>query len=444
MKRYLFITMLVVLCVCSLCNKGYAGLAEKEYTQIILYGQSLGMGWECPEAITVEASKDCFMVGSSPHINHGNDGSFVLQPLKAVKWEKGGEEPVVAMTASLAWKYNILSHKSQKFIASCCGEGGKSIEQLMKQQEREAFSFYKDEFLRCLERTKETCTAAGAEVACPAIVFMQGEYNYAFLENGGFREGEDATSDKNRYKEYLLQLKNDMQADVMRCYAQSEKPVFFIYQVAGDYVKNREMTINRAQQEFAEENDDVILLSSTYFVPDYDGGHLSTNGYRWYGEQAAKQIYNYFVHGVKDSNVALKNAERKNNMIVLEFKVPDGPLVLDDWTVEHAPDYGFCLYDSEFNKVEIDSVNVRGTKVKIKAKDLPAGKVILTYAGKGARGTGNLRDSDTASSLYRYYDDRESSPEKREGYTARTKMGNFLYGKMYPLYNWCNHLFIEL
>lgn len=420
-----------------------ASLSGRQYTQIILYGQSLGMGWESPEAITTAPVKNCFMVGSSPHINHGNDGSLAINPLKAVTWEKGGEEPIVAMAGSLAWRYNSSRDSKQSFIATCCGEGGKSIEQLMKQQEREEFSFYKNEFLNTLEKTKLACNSLGSSVACPAIVYMQGEYNYIFLENAGFRDGENATSDVARYKSYLLQLKNDMQSDVMRYYNQNEKPIFFIYQVAGDFIHDDKMTINRAQIEFAEENDDVVLLSSTYFTSDYDGGHLSTNGYRWYGEQAGKQMFNYFQNGETNGNVVLKKAERKGDSIVLDFKAPVLPLVLDDWTVEHAPDYGFGLY-ANGKRIAIDSITVSNDRVIINSKSLPKGKVLLTYAGKDAKGTGNLRDSEETPSLFRYFDDRLTSPDKREDYTPKTKDGGLLYGMPYPLYNWCNHIYIEI
>ena len=50
------------------------------------------------------------------------------------------------------------------------------------------------------------------------------------------------------------------------------------------------MPIVMSQIELAEENSDVVLLNPHYAMPDYDGGHLSTNGYRWYGELMSKSL----------------------------------------------------------------------------------------------------------------------------------------------------------
>ena len=71
-------------------NLQYEEIGEADYAQVILYGQSLSMGWECPEVITTEAIDGNYMVGDSPLINHGNNHDETLHPLIAVKWSGGG------------------------------------------------------------------------------------------------------------------------------------------------------------------------------------------------------------------------------------------------------------------------------------------------------------------------------------------------------------------
>lgn len=420
----------------------YQDIGETDYSQIILYGQSLSMGWQAPEVITTDPVRNTFMVGNSPMINHGNDGSLTINPLKAVKWASGGEQPVVAMTNAFAKIYHRFVNPHQKFIGTNCGEGGRSIERLMKQCTN-GTNYYTTEFLDCINRTKSACDAAQSSVSCPAIVYMQGEYNYVSRTGAGLTTGTDATNDKEQYKAYLLQLKKDMQADIIATYGQTKPPLFFLYQVAGNYINNKEMTINMAQVEFAQENEDVILLNSTYGMPDYNGGHLSTNGYRWYGELVAKQMAQVLVKGVAARPVELEELQVESNRVTMCFYVPVPPLVFDTHTKEAVADNGFRLYCNG-SEVAITGMEIRGNRVTLTAAKSLSGTVELTYGGEGRNGSGNLRDSDGCLSLYRYYDDRQTSPDQRESFTPTDIQGTPLYGRHYPLYNWCNQFYRKL
>lgn len=428
--------------VCDVGCLNYQNIGETDYSHIILYGQSLSMGWQAPEVITTDPVKNTFMVGSSPMINHGNDGSLTINPLKAVKWTSGGEQPIVAMTNAFAKIYHRFVNANQKFIGTNCGEGGRSIEQLMKQCTN-GTNYYTTEFLDCINSAKAACDAEGASISCTAIVYMQGEYNYISRTGTGLTPGTDATNDKDQYKAYLAQLKQDMQADIMAAYGQTEPPLFFLYQVAGSYINNKEMTINMAQLEFARENEDVILLNSTYGMPDYNGGHLSTNGYRWYGELVAKQLAQMLVKGVAARSVELEELQVTGNQITLCFYVPVSPLVFDTHTKEAVADNGFRLY-CDGAEVSITGMEIQGNRVLLTAERSLTGTVELTYGGQGRNGSGNLRDSDGYLSLYRYYDDRQTAPDQQENFTPTDAQGAPLYGRHYPLYNWCNQFYEKL
>lgn len=421
----------------------YEEIGNADYAHIILYGQSLSMGWECPEVITTTPVENCYMVGSSPMINHGNDQSLTLNPLVAVKWSSGGEQPIVSATNAFAKMYNRFVDKHQKFIGTNCGEGGRSIERLSKACTN-GTNYYTTEFLDCINSAKAACDAVGESISCPAIIYMQGEYNYTNLTGAGLEPDTDATNDKDEYKAYLYQLKIDMQADIMETYGQTERPLFFIYQVAGNYINNKQMSINMAQVEFSEENEDVILLNSTYGMPDYSGGHLSTNGYRWYGELIAKQLYKVFVKGENFISVNLQRVDitPEEGKIELFLHVPVLPLRFDTWTKEAITNNGFRVYMNN-SDVTISSMEIDNNKVIIYCASQLSGTVEITYGGQGRSGSGNVRDSDKYYSLYTYFDDRETSPDKQEAATPTDENGEYIYGKRYPMYNWLNQFYYQ-
>ena len=416
-------------------------IGSTDYSHIILYGQSLSMGWEAPEVITTEPVDNCYMVGSSPMINHGNDQNLTLNPLVAVKWSSGGEQPIVSLVNSFATLYNDKHSIPQKFIGTNCGEGGRSIERLMKQCTN-GTNYYTTEFLDSINSAKAAVDAENKTISCPAIFFMQGEYNYVQLTGAGLEPNTDATSDKEQYKAYLLQLKNDMQADIMEKYGQTKKPLFFIYQVAGNYINRRDMSITMAQIEFAQENEDVFLLNSTYGMPDYGGGHLSTNGYRWYGEMMAKSMYQVFENKKQWNGLELANIQIDGQQVLCDFRVPVLPLIFDTWTKESRTNNGFRVFKDN-TEVTISDMTIIGNRVTLITNTDLKGVIEVTYAGQGPVGSGNLRDSDAFNSMYTYYDDRETSPDKREAYTPKDRNGNYIYGTRYPMYNWANHFYYK-
>lgn len=423
-------------------NLQYEEIGETDYNQIILYGQSLSMGWEAPEVITKEAIEGNYMVGTLPLMYGDNMNPSDFNSLIAVKWSNGGEQPIVGCTNSFSKLYRRFVNKNQLFIGSNVGEGGRSIERLSKDCTN-GENYYTTRFLKLLDSTKSIADGKGKTVNCSAILYMQGEYNYTNLSGAGLTPGTDATNDKDTYKALLLRLKNDMQADIMEKYGQKNKPLFFIYEVAGGYINNKEMSINMAQIEFAQENDDVFLLHPTYSTPDYGGGHLSTNGYRWYGEMMAKSLYDVFIKGEDCKPVFPMEYTVYENKLIIDFYVPVPPLVFDTWTKETITNMGFRVYN-DGTEVTINSVEIEGNSVVITCASNLSGTVEVTYAGQGRSGSGNLRDSDTFHSYYTYFDDRETSLSKRENYTPKDKQGNFIYGKSYPMYNWCANFYYKV
>lgn len=406
-----------------------------EFVQIILYGQSLGMGWECKRAITTTPLDGNYMVGNNVIMQY-NDGSTVLNPLIATRWKSGAEQPIVSCVNAFSEAYRKEINANQKFIGMTGGQGGQTVERLSKECTNEGF--YTSTFEKILDNT--LAATEGKTVSCPAILYMQGEYNSS--KNGakgkGLTPGTNGTQDKDEYKAYLLKLKNNMQADIMSKYNQSEKPLFFVYQTSGKYVEIKEMPIVMAQIELAEEHDDVILLNPHYAMPDYNRGHLSTNGYRWFGEYMAKALTDVLINEKPYETLSPKKFSVKGDKIKIKYNTPVPPLLLDTLLTPSQTNYGFCVYkDDELQTIsQVEVTN--STTVEISCTEPLKGKIEVVYAGSKTNGSGNLRDSDPTASMYTYYDD--SADKKKENYTP-VVLNSTIYGKSYGLQNWSDQFY---
>ncbi|QQV08802.1 sialate O-acetylesterase family protein [Acinetobacter johnsonii] len=298
-------------------------LFDTDYSHLITYGQSLSTGNEADRAITTTAVARTYMIGDRVWIDKGNNGANVLNPLVASLYGQNGEAPIVSASQvfrKLLDKYH--PNNSVDLIGTSCGYGGRSIEQLSKENTNGA-NHYAQNFITALNRAKSIADANSKTISCPAIIWMQGEYNYVALTGGGLTVGSDATSDKETYKSLLMTLKNNMQADVMSIYGQTKKPLFFMYQVAGGYINLDNMPINMAMIEFEAENDDVIFMNPTYPVPDHGGGHLSANGYRWYGEYIAKQLSASLLQHKSSVVTQMRDVKVYGEKILIECQVPN-------------------------------------------------------------------------------------------------------------------------
>jgi hypothetical protein len=414
-----------------------------EYVQILVYGQSLGMGWQAPRAITTTPVAGNYMLGDSPIMMYNNNQA-VLNPLVATLWSKGGEQPIVSCVNVFADMYRKNVNANAQFIAMTGGQGGRTIELLSKECTNGSQDLYKKSFLRILDNTLASLPI-GKKVSCPAIIYMQGEHNSGAIPqaSGGLLPGTDGTIDKLTYKQLLLQLKNNMQADIMRKYGQSTKPLFFIYQTSGTLIASKEMPIVMAQFEFAQENEDVVMVNPHYASPSYYGVHLSPNGTRMFGEKTGRVLYDCLVNGKRYETVHPTHFSVSGKVLTITYAVQFPPLVLDTWTATIAKNYGFAIYkDNE--EVSIKNVKVEnGNQIVISCStDLKVGSMEVVYAGNTTRGAGNVCDSYSVPSMYTYYDDTADALKER--YTPKDKSGDKLYGKNYPLQNWSTSFYQKI
>ena len=371
-------------------------ITDFDYAHVVQYGQSLSDGTEISTQITYDISDNVYCI--SPDVNRP-DASSKLIKMKDVK---GVENPIIGTMDSFARMYTRYISSKQLFIGTSHGVGGSSIEKLSKNTRDYAVSSttYESRFIKGIENAKEACNKINKTVGCVAIIYYQGESNYG-------------TTSKEVYKERLVNLKNDMQADIMRIYEQNQKPLFFIYGGCGSrWISDKEVTINMAILEAAQENDDIILMGPVYQYPEYWRSHLSVNGNRMHGEKTGEHLWNTLV--CNNIHKPLQpigfRLDKELGVIEIDFYVPYPPLVFDTNLVQEIPNYGFKVFADGMRQT-ITSVNIIRDTVVIKLQtQLTATKVEVNYAGHDDNiveycGTGNLRDSSVWKSMYEYWDD---------------------------------------
>lgn len=372
-------------------------ITDFDYAHVVQYGQSLSDGTEISKKITVDVDSNVYCL--SPNVNTPESSTTLIQ----MKNTSGPENPLLGTMDSFARMYKRYISDKQLFIGTSHGVGGRSIEQLSKNTRNYSspnYTAYEDRFIAGIQNVKSACDNIGKSVGCVAIIYYQGESNYA-------------STSKDTYKERLINLKNDMQSDIMSIYGQSSKPLFFVYGGCGQrWISNKEVAINMAIWEAAQENDDIILMGPVYQYPEYWRSHLSVNGNRMHGEKTGEHLWNTLVcnslhQPLHPIDYRLNKDEGK---IEVDFYVPYLPLVFDTNLVQEIPNYGFKVFVDNIEQ-SISSVEIVKNTVSIKLTSPISGTAVeINYGGYDDNlveycGTGNLRDSSVWKSMYEYWDD---------------------------------------
>lgn len=412
----------------------------KGYAHIIINGQSLSTGDNSYIPVTgimTDVIDGTYMIGNSP-----GDITGELNQMKAgiSTNPNGGECPIVNAVYALKNMINRTAFQDIKIIGTAVGQGGVSIEALAK-----GGGLYQTRFIGSLNTVK--ADVGGETVVCPAIIWMQGEYN----------QGTASSTTKDEYKEKITQLKNDMQSDIMSVYEQKEKPLFFVYQTSRFYTPKFPV-VAQALFEFAQENSDVILMNPHYFCPTSDGGHLTANGYRWYGEYIAKAIFEAVFYNNRYKAIQPKKVTINQTEVSVELAVPYLPIKVDTGMIKEQSNYGFALYKGE-EEIQVLSAKAYPTGIitLTSSRDLTdETDIYLEYAGQKTNGAGNIRDSDEYvafsefidSNLIYTEDGSSASSYAPQAYINNEKKydenGELLIGKPYPMYNWLNTFRIKI
>lgn len=213
-----------------------------------------------------------------------------------------------------------------------------------------------------------------------------------------------------------------------------------------------------AQLEAANEQEDIICAGPVYPMTDR-GGHLDSNGYRWFGEMLGKVYYKTQILGEEFKPLQPKRITRVEGnakQLKVEFYIPVPPLVLDNKLTTPKSNYGFEVYVGKTRKT-IKSVELVDDCIILTTTTNLTGDVAVIYAGQINSGHGNLRDSDDYQAYYNYIDlDGKDNNGKyifsrdatettlRPDYEPVGEDGNVIYNQPYPLHNFCVSFYYQL
>ncbi len=425
-----------------------------KYNHILMFGQSLSTSNEGYPALSTTPFGGNLMWGRSTRPSGRYVGNFtpigdvLLNPLKAVVQSEDGTSILTdAQTAALpagsgnegegaevaltnfARKqflqyHNLAADPSRLFVASSCGVSGRTIEQLSKGADPE----YYLRLVQAAQGVKNIATAEGVTYSIPAIIWMQGEFNY-IPDRGG-------DTSKAGYKAQLLTQSNLWRSEIVKGIAnQDAPPAIITYQTGASFTRDdNDLSIGMAQLELSNEQPNWYLAAPYYPYTD-KGAHMDPNGYRWLGHQLGKVFHRVVTLGQDWKPLSPTRVTVSGTEVLIDFHVPCPPLVWDKPYVSLvATDYkdkGFRVKDN-FGVISIQSVEiVAETIVRLSLDRAPGAGAKVQYATQTAsNGNGCLRDSDPAVAMDNY---------KYAADTGQYVAANIaeLVDKPYPLHNWC-------
>ncbi|HBW8082599.1 sialate O-acetylesterase [Klebsiella pneumoniae] len=277
------------------------------------------------------------------------------------------------------------------FVGFCTGNSGTPIAELMKGAPQN----YYNRYLTALQGIKEAADAQGYSLNLVAVVFMQGENDYA------------GTS-YDTYKAALTTLMSDLTSDGKAITGQSRDVLEVIYQTGGQYTRDKNFVdIGRAQIDYVLGNKNARFCGPYSPLPTpTTTTHLLANSYRWFGCNVAKCI-DKALQGHGKITFRMVGAAYKGDEAYPYFEVPVPPIQLQPAYVISTPTLlpgrGFTITDAlgslsgESLTVDVYSPHI----LKIKCPRDLVGPVRITLADKANyNGKHNVCDSDSSEAVF--------------------------------------------
>lgn len=409
------------------------GLFDADLLYVPMYGQSYTVANDGQYKITDTFDPNVYMHGLTRPIGAG---SQTLRPLSV----PADEEYIISdfgnIFSQLLKKY---TYKEQDILVGSYGEGSRSVMELSKNNPYgEGYHTYETVFEPGVANACAAAANANKSISCPFILYLQGESDTVEGARPSAATPDSyCKGDKNLYKQYLLQLKNDMQQTIKTATGQTISPVMFIYTCGNDNFRSKESGIQQACLELAQENADIFVVGPYYEMPSM-GAHPSPDGRRWLAELFAKQVFETLVNG-EDTTMKIASTKINGKNLVLSVKTPFAPLQVDTWTYPERANYGFMLFSKVggvLTNIPISSVVVSGEKIVLCTNsDLSQiSGLFVTYGNSDVNGGGNICDSGKWRSYYKYASNNNGTGNIV--YIPKDKDGNTLVGKHYPMQSW--------
>ncbi len=422
---------------------------DRDINHVLVYGQSLAVGFEGWPALSLTQPHDSLMLGDSvrprdaerPEWQPVGEAAFrplcatvqdlatgtLLTPEQVAGLPRGdiaaGE--TVLEGAVNFWRTRQLQagapRDRNRLLASATGVGARTLEALSAGAEPDLFQRLRD----CVRLARATAERQNLSYGVTALLFLQGESNNWALDGG--------TADTAAYKALLQRVYRDAAAELAQGIAgQPDAPALLMYQTGGAY-SSETNSIPQAQLETALETPGCFMVAPSYPVTE-KGGHLDANGYRWLGMQFGKVLHRALSLGQAWRPLYPLHAEVAGTSVRITFHVPVPPLVwgrpmLGQGFCDPA-DRGFTVLDAA-GVIPITAVAIVGRDgVTLTLARKPEGEATLRYADRLHEGRGALCDSDPEAATDRY------TYEPTTGHYPAANIPELL-ARPYPLMNWC-------
>jgi len=361
----------------SVTSLAFGPISEASYIYHILStGQSLSLGYNGVPVLST----------TQPYNNKMLDGSNNLSPLIESSYESPASAMGNGLTSLNGYQIAVTKH----------GVGNTEYAGLKKGT---------NPYLNGLNQAlfvKSGAENIGKVSRIIAVTSIHGERDHVI--------GTDAST----YEGYLSEWQEDYDNDLKMITGQYNDIPLFTDQVSSFTGYNSATSVIPIAQLNASENNlnKIYLVTPKYFFDYADFAHITNTSYGWLGEYYAKVINKVVHEGVSWRPLSPDRAIISGNIIYVDFHVPEGELVFDTTLVSERNNKGFEYYDST-SSATISNVEILDEDtVKITLSGIPTGNnQRVRYAYTGVPGTqpgaqnsdsagGNLRDTDTATSLY--------------------------------------------
>lgn len=416
--KYLY-RAFAVICVIVLCSIIYYNVKNRNTLDghrvvlcIPVYGQSLALGEEAIRITDFDSLKlnyDGRIVNE--HLNYLYGGYAEKRWKRTIKrffqiHRRSFELSIYRMAEELA------THLGNDTII-CTFPGGMGESPIRNLSKKETLY---PRFLYDINEAYENAQKKGWDFYVPAICWMQGESDII-----------DYTDED--YKKTLKQIQEDLNRDIKAITQQKEDVRLICYQtnvvtIAKNFNKNDynciEMKPSQSIVDFI--NEDTLFEASgpTYpyhFMRDYL--HIDAIAQQQIGYLEYLTAMNIIRGRGKSYGLIPQNLSVEGNDVLVRFRVPCPPLVLDTISVKYADHYGFSV----INKAEQDilsDISIEENVVRLKCITSPMDcKVRYAVNGEKMKSgrlhgpRGNLRDSQGEEEVLT------------------------IQGKNYPIHNWC-------
>lgn len=350
---------------------------------IIITGQSLAEGGLVDDKKiypNIMKSQRAFMLSDYPVVRN-NEQPFRLRRLK--------ESSRVTISSSLV--NTLIKNNDDTYIVSGCAIGGKAYKEIAKNGITQVYE-------NCIKQIEYVYNKKKAKYI--AIIVIHGE-----------QDGLDNNTDyKNNLKAWQISFNNDIQ----RITSQRDNIRLFLCQVSSSSgygrcggIKSNSFPTPLQQLASIEDNNNITMVCSKYFLDYFDHSHLTNKSQILLGEYYAKAIKYEKMYNNKYEPLRPNKIVSKLNKITIEFIGVYGGLSFDNTLVKPIENNGFAYCDDTKNKIL--SVNITGNnKVTIILKNNIGSNAIISYAYQnggpntpgGLGNRGNLRDNNTDMSIY--------------------------------------------